>query len=263
MNIWQDMPPSTGSPRGVSTIAKEFECGRAVWYTREGAEQGPADGRISDADKLDPLRVGSCFHWLCRIMPPAEDCATQPDWDAEQVEAARLYNHALENDYFGGLEFTAKELAFVSADEPEAPEYFTGQADAMAVITDGRFNLPIGTKVVVDFKTAKSVNLKSHYTRGPQAHLYLARLRETKQAEAIIFFEITKHKIAKNIVISRYVLQGDTWPMPVLKQWAAKGYEKVASQERNLSACTELNWGRGCPFYGRCMSEALESESEG
>ena len=261
IDIWLNMPESTGSPRGSSTLEGEFYCGRKAFYAAELKQELEQDGSVpvSDGEKLNALVVGSCFHWLCRTRPPIEACKTQKHWTGEQVEAARVYRAAVELDYFGGFKVIEAEWAFDNGLNPEDPEYFSGQADALVEAADERFGVPAGTVFPLDYKTTSRKRTRSYYCDSAQAHLYFSMLKQLRGTETMVFLEIAKVKTITEANIQRFVFDGPAWPIAALKQWAAEAHRLKVNKVRNLAACKGGEYGPPCPFFIQCYGDFHDS----
>ena len=262
-DIYLNMPESTGSPRGSSTIEAEFTCGRKAHYAELAklADQDQASSLPSGDDSLNALLVGTCFHWLARTRPAVADCKPKPHWNNEQVEAARVYRAAVELDYFGGLRIIDAEWPFDNGLDPSDPAYFSGQADAIAETTDDRFGYPPGTIVGVDWKTTSRKRPADYYLCSSQAHLYYSLLKELRGIEAHIFLEIAKVKTITAANITRHVFTGPAWPLSAVTEWAAAAHQLKTNKVRNLAACKGGEYGPPCPFFIQCYGEFHDSNS--
>lgn len=260
-DIFDGMPPSTGSPRGPSTLTYEHTCGRQAMYyaaLKLHPEQAQA-ASVSPAgeEKLNPLVVGSCFHWLALNRPAAEDCKTKKTWTPEQVEGARVYRAAVEHDYFGGFKVLQAEMLF-EVGTPDTPEYFTGQADAIGEVTDERFGLEVGTKVCLDWKTSGKRRPRGYYCDSAQAHVYFSALKARHNIEAMIFIEIAKVIKIEPKNIQRHVFTGPAWPIAAIKEWAVEAHRLKTAGTRNIASCRGGEYGPPCPFFIQCYGEFHE-----
>lgn len=257
-SIWDGMPESTGSPRGASALGVEFTCGRQASYASASLTGSQASSLplVSD-DALDAFLVGTCFHWLCRTRPPAEASKPQAHWSSEQVEAARVYRAALQHDYFGGFEVVDAEWPFELGAQ-DAPEYFSGQADAIARVTDERFGVPIDALIAIDYKTTSRKRPRGYYVDSAQAHLYLSALKQLRNVEAVVFLEIAKVTSITKANIARHTFDGPTWPLAAIQEWARNAYDLKQRRVRNLSACKGGEYGPTCAFFIQCYGEFHE-----
>lgn len=263
INIFANMPPSTASGNGPSTISYQHECGRQSWYFAE-AKKAVADGSAlpleeDSLDKLDGRRVGTCFHWLALLRPDVSELSHHEDWDNEQVEAVRCYKAALKFGYFDHWRSITKEYWLSNGKTPDEVEYLTGQLDALAEVTkDGWLGLSKGDLIIMDYKTAAKKYGRSYYVNSAQAHAYVQLAhKHGHDVKAFVFGEIARNKTITEDSLSYHMNHGPFWPLPIIEQWAADGRANFLAKRRNLGVCKGQGiYGKPCPFLVQCMSDS-------
>lgn len=250
------LPPSSGSPRGLSHYAKIYEC---AYKATLPAEQRAVEVQQSGAS------VGVYYHALWHQRPV---CAERGALTDDQAEALRLYDGY--RNAFG----TPEErfgLRLLGAEVELNRDFVTARLDNLyevvepAKLAEHGVLLPAGAKLIHDFKTAGSAYQPAYYVHGLQGRYYPAMWNAgegcANDVAGMLFDEIVKHK---ELRVKRTPKGGPSFnthwsPAPMdqaarfeeLLAWCTYGDELAVRGARNRASCVDT-YGQDCPLFHTC-----------
>ena len=266
LKLAQDAIRRGGSPRGMSFWEAAAACGvkaheamRKKALARAEAEalgpQAPDEAAFAPGRKLNPLVVGTLFHFLheanadADMVWDARECAFTP----ELSEALRLYRawteggRSVESEL--GLTNLSYEVDLVMPPELVGGELVTGRMDAFGQSADG-------TWFIVDFKTASTPGDK--YTDSMQAAAYVAMAQACYPDRTIGGMYFLQAVKAKEPSFNTYLKAPASDDLERVQRLVAHGVKNLAGHGR-------CNVGSERKEFGSCRcsksKEAAEKET--
>lgn len=250
------LPPSSGSPKGLSHYAKIYEC---AWKATRLPEEQAVETRSGTS-------VGTYYHALWHQRPA---CTESGELTEDQVEALRLYDGYRDALDYPEVRFGVRELGR----EVELDcGFITARLDNLYEVVDPSklaaygVLLPKGARLIHDFKTAASAYQPAYYICGLQGRYYPAMWNVNEggyvgTVAGILFDEIVKHK---ELRVKRTPKGGPSFnvhwaPAPMdqparleqLRAWCANADMLAEQRARNHASCIDT-YGQICPHYHTC-----------
>lgn len=254
-DFFATLPPSSGSPKGLSHYAKIYEC---AWRATRPPEEQVVQGQSGTS-------VGTYYHALWHQRPV---CAERGALTEDQAEALRLYDGY--RDAFGtpeerfGVRFLGAEIdldrGFITARLDNLYEVVNpDKLAAYGVLVQA------GNMLIHDFKTAASAYQPAYYACGLQGRYYPTMWNAGEGCAddivGMLFDEIVKHK---ELRVKRTPKGGPSFnvhwaPVPMdqparleqLRAWCTNADMLAAQGARNHASCIDT-YGQICPHYHTC-----------
>lgn len=255
-SFFASLPPSSGSPRGLSTLAKKWECAFRQTHASEAGVLPVQPG---------PQR-GTEYHALWEH---DVDVST-PDGSLTetQADAVRLYRWYRSTWGSPELRFGLRSLG-VEVNADAGPDLITLRVDTLYEVVDPAplaahgVLLNVGDRLIHDHKTASSAYTPQYYLLGLQGRYYPAafnRANPTTPVAGMLFDEIVAHK---DLRLSKTTKGGKSWnvhwaPAPLdperrlasLRAYVADT-NALNPETKNEKSCVDM-MGTVCPLYSRC-----------
>lgn len=252
------LPPSSGSPRGLSHYAKIYEC---AWH----AAQPPVQLAVEqlETEKRGAMR-GAYYHALWQHRPSVSGPGELTD---VQATAVRLYEGYAKAFCTPWERFGCSVVAF---EKDFDFGWITGRADLLLRVVDPHrleahgVLLPTGALLIHDFKTSDSAKKAHYYVNGLQGRFYPSVWNaspEAEQCRGILFDEVVEHATLRIVRDKKGGSSFNThWSatpldqparMAALRAWVDNAAELATRGARNEASCID-SWGTQCALYHTC-----------